>query len=530
MGIIIKDLSYLHPNKDLLFENISFSIEKGQKIGLVGNNGVGKSTLMKIINCELFPSGGNIIRNGSIYYIPQHFGQYNNLDIASALKIEQKLKALEAITNGNASNENFTILDDDWTIEDRALGALAEWGLDYLTLSDDFSRLSGGEKTKVFLAGISIHEPDIILMDEPTNHLDRVWRKRLYDKIVSSKTSILVISHDRTLLNLMPEIYELNKDEMVYYAGNYDFFKVEKEKAIESLQMKLEEKHKQLRIARKTAIETAERKQKHETRGKKANIKKGVGKMAMNTFQDKAEKSGTKLKDIHAGKMTKISEDITKIRQVIPDIKAMKIDFNNSALHTGKILVKGVKINFAYSNKFLWKEPLDFLIKSGDRIVLRGSNGSGKTTLLKIITNQLQPCTGTIDRNEFRYVYLDQEYSLVKDNLSVLEQAQSFNQANLEDHEIKTILNRFLFSADTWDKLCGKLSGGEKMKLALCCLMIGGNTPDMFILDEPTNNIDLQNIDILTQTIRDFQGTILVVSHDEYFIDQIGISSSIDLE
>jgi len=367
-------------------------------------------------------------------------------------------------------------------------------------------------------------------MDEPTNHLDFFWRKHLYDMIINSRSAMLIISHDRTLLNLLSEIYELNRDGIVYYAGNYESYKSEKELMMNSLQAQLEEKQKQLRIAKKTAIETAERKQKHEARGKKNNIKKGVGKMAMDTFQDKAEKSATKLKDIHADKMNTLSDNISIIRQAIPDMNTMKVDFNTSDLHIGKILVDAKDINFSYGNENqLWSKPLSFQIKSGERIALKGENGSGKSTLLKLITNQLFPTKGNLNCSDFKYTYLDQEYSLVKNNLTVLEQVQMFNEGQFEDYEIKTILNRFLFSSDTWDKLCEKLSGGEKMKLALCCLMIGGNTPDMFILDEPTNNIDIQNVEILTSTIKDFRGTILVVSHDQYFLEQIGIDYSIEL-
>lgn len=531
MGLIIKNLSYEHSNRESLFNNINFSVREGQKIGLVGNNGVGKSTLMKILSSELLPSYGEIISSDNIYYIPQHFGQYNYLTVSQALKIDQKLKALQAITEGNASVDNFTALNDDWAIEERALLAMSKWGLEYISLEQSFDKLSGGEKTKTFLAGISIHEPDIILMDEPTNHLDFASRKRLYDMVINSHSALVIISHDRTLLNLLSEIYELNPKGIEYYAGNYDFYKSEKESLMNSLQTQLEEKQKQLRVAKKTAIETAERKQKHEARGKKSNAKKGVGKMAMDTFQDKAEKSGAKIKDVHAVRMNTLLDDISKIRKTIPDMKDMKIDFNTSDLHLGKILVNAKDINFSYSeNNLLWPVPLCFQIKNGERIALKGVNGSGKSTLLKLITKQIHPTRGNMYCSDFKYIYLDQEYSLVKDNLTVLEQVEMYNEGQFEDYEIKTILNRFLFSSDTWDKSCKKLSGGEKMKLALCCLMIGGNTPDMFILDEPTNNIDIQNVEILTSTVKDFRGTILVVSHDQYFLEQIGIDYSLDLK
>jgi len=528
MPIKAKELNYIHPDREALFRDISFSVEKGEKTALVGNNGVGKSTLLKILAGELTPSSGEVFMPDIPYYVPQHFGQYSHLTIAQALHIDEKIKALQAILGGDTSTDNFTVLDDDWGIEERSLGALSLWGLDYLQLSQPMANLSGGEKTRVFLAGIAIHNPQIILMDEPTNHLDFAIRKKLHKLIESSGATIIIVSHDRTLLNKLSSIYELRKDEIVYYAGNYEFYKEQKELEISSLQARLEDKEKELRLARKIARETAERKEKHEARGKKHNIKKGVGKMAMNTFQDQAEKSASKLKDIHADKTKSIVKDIAELESSIPDLSAMKTDFNTSSLHTGKILVTAKGINYSYADKPLWKESLNFQIKSGDRIAIKGGNGSGKTTLLKLITGGLQPVEGTLERADFKYVYLDQEYSIIDNRLIVLEQLQHFANG-MHDHEIKIILNRFLFTYDTWDKPCSKLSGGEKMKLALCCLMVSANTPDMFILDEPTNNIDMQNIGILTATIRDYKGTVIVVSHDEYFVEEIGADKSYEL-
>lgn len=528
MSIIAKQLAYMHPDKEALFSDISFSVAQGEKIALVGDNGVGKSTLLQITANIFAPSSGEIVFSSTPYYIPQHFGQYSRLTVSQALQIDSKLSALRAILAGDASPENFTALDDDWTIEERAVAALSSWGLDYVTPDHSLSALSGGEKTRVFLAGVAIHDPDIILMDEPTNHLDHVSRKKLYDLIRTSRATVIVVSHDRTLLNQLSSIYEMSRNGMAYYAGNYEFYKEQKELEIEALQGRLEDKEKELRLARKVARETAERKQKHESRGKKLNQKKGIGKMAMDTKQDMAEKSGSKLKEVHADKMKSIAGNIAELQAALPDLKSMKTDFNTSELHAGKILVTAKGINYSYDESPLWKTPLDFQIKSGERIAVRGGNGSGKTTLLQLITGKLNPVQGELIRSEFSYVYLDQEYSMIKDELTVLQQIEQF-AAGIQDHEIKTILNRFLFPYDTWDKPCRVLSGGEKMKLSLCCLMVSANTPDMFILDEPTNNIDIRNVEILTATIRDYKGTVLVVSHDEYFIGQIETDYSIEL-
>lgn len=541
MSISIQQISYIHPDKEVLFSDLNFAISKGQKLGLVGNNGCGKSTLLQIIAGQLSPSSGVIVRPDDLYYIPQHFGQYDSLTIAQALQIERKQQALHAILAGDVSNENFTILNDDWNIEERSIAALDLWGLGQFTLSYPMNLLSGGEKTRVFLAGMDIHHPSVILMDEPTNHLDSSGRQRLYDWVEKYRSTLLVVSHDRTLLNLLPEICELEKHQINYYGGNYEFYKEQKTLMQEALQQRIEEKEKALRIARKVARETAERRDKQNVRGEKSNIRKGVPRIVLNALQGKSEKSTSKLTGVHQEKAEKLTDERNQLRGSLSPTAALKTDFNSSSLHTGKILVTAKEINFSYhsnsinndiqensiSKQQLWQAPVSFQLKSGDRLRIEGANGSGKTTLLKLITGQLQPQEGTLTRTDFSYVYLNQEYSIIDDRNSILEQTYAFNSRNLPEHEIKIILNRYLFPASEWDKSCRKLSGGEKMRLAFCCLMISNNTPDMFILDEPTNNLDIQSIEIITATIKNYAGTVIAISHDNYFIQEIGVEQCI---
>lgn len=541
MSISIQQISYIHPDKEVLFSDLNFAISKGQKLGLVGNNGCGKSTLLQIIAGQLSPSSGVIVRPDDLYYIPQHFGQYDSLTIAQALRIERKQQALHAILSGDASNENFVILDDDWNIEERSIAALDLWGLGQFTLSYPMNLLSGGEKTRVFLAGMDIHHPSVILMDEPTNHLDSSGRQRLYDWVEKCRSTLLVVSHDRTLLNLLPEICELEKCQINYYGGNYEFYKEQKTLMQEALQQRIEEKEKALRIARKVARETVERRDKQNVRGEKNNIKKGVPRIVLNALQGKSEKSTSKLNSTHQEKAEKLTSERNQLRSSLSPTATLKTDFNSSSLHTGKILVIAKEINFGYhpnsdSNDIqdnsdfkqqLWQTPISFQLKSGDRLRIEGANGSGKTTLLKLITGQLQPQEGNLTRMEFTYVYLNQEYSIIDDRNSIQDQAYAFNNRNLPEHEIKIILNRYLFPASEWDKSCRKLSGGEKMRLAFCCLMISNNTPDMFILDEPTNNLDIQSIEIITATIKNYTGTVIAISHDDYFIQEISIKQRI---
>ena len=475
MSIIIKDLSYTHTDKEVLFSNLNLIINSGEKTALTGNNGCGKSTLMRILAGEAAPSAGSVHCSGHLYYVPQHFGQYDGRTVAQVLGIDRKLTALHAILNGDTAEEHFARLDNDWNIEERTQAVLHAWHLNGISLLRPLEGLSGGEKTRLFLAGMELKEPDTLLLDEPTNHLDTAGRKRLYDFVHRTSATVLVISHDRTLLNLLPAICELSRNGLACYGGNYDFYKEQKEVHRNALQQQLEEKEKALRLARKTARE------------------------------------------------------ITNLKGSLPQTNKLKTDFNASALHIGKILVTAQNINFHYpdSNTNLWTVPLSFQLRSGNRFCIKGDNGSGKTTLLKLITGELTPTGGTIERADFTYIYLDQEYSLIQNEYTVSEQAEAFNLRHLPEHETKTILNRYLFPQDVWNKPCSKLSGGEKMRLAFCCLMIADNTPDLFILDEPTNNLDIESIEIITATIRNYQGTVLAVSHDRDFLKETGIEQEI---
>lgn len=540
MSIIIKDLSYTHSDKEVLFSHLNLTVSAGEKIALTGNNGCGKSTLMKILAGELSPSSGTVSGTTSgtascpehLYYVSQHFGQYDNQTVAEALGINLKLSALNAILNGDVSEKQFSILNDDWNIEERTRAVLNAWGMNDIPLTRAMDGLSGGEKTRIFLAGMELHQPTTILLDEPTNHLDAIGRERLYDFIRRSPATILLISHDRTLLNLMPSICEISPTGLAYYGGNYDFYKEQKALRLNALQQQLEEKQKALRLAQKTAREVEERKSKQNARGEKAAIKKGIPRIMMGTMKQHAENSSSKLTNIHAEKSEKLQQEMTSIKSSLPLTDRLKTDFNASALHTGKILVTAQDVTFHYpdTTDVLWQSPLCFQVRSGDRISIQGNNGSGKTTLLKLITGELSPTSGKIERVDFTHVYLNQEYSLIHNERSVLEQVEQFNLRCLAEHEVKTILNRYLFPRNVWDKPCGKLSGGEKMRLAFCCLMIADNTPDMFILDEPTNNLDIESIKIITATIRDYAGTVVVVSHDREFRKEIGVNREILLK
>ncbi|HEX5552183.1 MAG TPA: ABC-F family ATP-binding cassette domain-containing protein [Chitinophagaceae bacterium] len=527
--LILQNVTYRHPDKELLLEDISLTVNNHDKIALIGNNGSGKSTLLKIIAGQVQITAGQLKTGALPYYIPQVFGQYNHLTIAQALQVADKIRALKEILDGNITEDNLNLLEEDWTIERRCHEALRHWGLKDLELTRGMQTLSGGQKTKVFLAGISIHRPRLVLLDEPGNHLDNAGRELLEDFIRSTRVTLIMVSHDRKLLNLLDRICELNERGITVYGGDYDFYAGQKQMEEDALELDLKSKEKVLRKAREKQRETMERQNRSDARGKRKQETSGLPTISMNTLRNTAERSTARIKSVHTEKIDGISGQLQALRKELPRMAGMKFGFDHSPLHKGKILFAATGINFGYHQQRLWADDLNFKITSGERIALTGLNGSGKTTLIKIILGELQPRTGSVYRAACKPVYIDQDYSLIDNRLNVYRQAQQFNRTALQEHEVKSRLNHFLFAKQDWDKPCKALSGGEKMRLMLCLLAIGNRSPDMIILDEPTNNLDIQNIKILTAAINEYEGTLIVVSHDADFPEQTGVSRRIRL-
>ncbi|MCD8167503.1 MAG: ATP-binding cassette domain-containing protein [Tannerellaceae bacterium] len=524
-----KKISYSHPGNPILFNELSFTVHAGSKTGLIGNNGTGKSTLLQLMAGVLPPLSGEFIIKDPVWYIPQHTGQYDRQTVGEVLCISQKLAALHAILAGEATAENMEMLNDDWELEERVKDAFRKWKIEHLDPSHKFHELSGGEKTKVFLSGINLHEPAIVLLDEPTNHLDFDSRELLYRFLRQTHKTCLVVSHDRTLLEQLDFLYELSASGIKAYGGNYSFYREQKKIEAEALEEQVLEKEKAIRAARKIARETAERKQKKDARSEKYSSKMGISRMAVNTRRDKAEKSSTRLVNVHTEKLDTLGESLKKLKNEVQTEMNLVAGLHASALHKGKILLTACEVNFRYATGWLWQEDLSFRISSGERWLVKGTNGSGKTTLLKLLMGNLSPLKGRIERSGFSSLYLDQDYALLDGQLTVSEQAAAFNNRGLYDHEVKKQLTRFLFLPADWNKKCAGLSGGEKMRLVFCCLLLSNNIPDMLILDEPTNNLDVKSLDTITSVVKDFAGTLVIVSHDTWFTTTIGIDNVLEL-
>ncbi|MGI6223519.1 MAG: ABC-F family ATP-binding cassette domain-containing protein [Prevotella sp.] len=529
MSISVSGVSHHFANQQPLFAPVSFSVATHAKAAIVGDNGTGKSTLLRIIAGRLQPTEGAVQVSSQPFFVPQ-LNAVSYSTVAEALGIADKLQAMQSILAGSSDAMLFDILGDDWGIEQEALSALESWGMGRLQLTDDFNSLSGGEKTRVMLAGVSLHPHDILLLDEPTNHLDLSARHRLYDLIRQSQDTILLVSHDVTLLNLMDMTFELSPKGIRTYGGNYDFYHSQREVEQHALQQQIKSERSQLKTLQRNAQKMAERMQKREARGAHDKQKGGAARILLNAKAAQAQNSSARVLGRQGEILEKQRESLSTLKDQQNRKASLAIDLADNQLHAGKMLIRAENVNFAYPDGHpLWSEPINLEFRSGERIQLLGDNGCGKSTLLQLLVGKLKPTQGKVVTADFFYHYLDQEYEAMHSPLTVLQMADRYNVRHLPEHEVRLRLNRALFPESMWERPCQRLSGGEQMRLYLCCLLIANPSPDLFVLDEPTNNLDLSSLDILTSTMEQFHGALLVVSHDEAFVGHLSVSRQVTL-
>lgn len=531
MLINADQITYQIPNREPLFSNVNFTLQRGDKAAIAGNNGAGKTTLLKIIAGQEKASGGHLTVTGSLYYIPQHYGHFNHLSVAEALGVAPLIAALEAIEQGDLNQHYYDLLEHNWDIVARCSAAFAKWGLPGISLQQPLQALSGGMKTRLFLCGIDVFQPDVVLLDEPTNHLDAAARTQIYHWMENSSSTVLLISHDRQLLRLCDPIWELTAEGIKAYGGNYDLYAEQKATATAAAEHRLTHHEKELKEAKQKQQQALERKQHTDAQARRNARHSSAPKGWLNERRKNAEYSTAKLKHVHGDKVNELRSSLQEAAAMVQMQRIMKGYFGIPELPVGKVLIQATALNYRYGNDSspLWSAPLTFTIRSGQRLSIAGSNGSGKTTLLKLLRQELAAGEGSIQSARCTSLLLDQDYTLIDRSRSVLEQAMAFNETKLEPAAVHTMMANFLFGPDSWDKPCAVLSGGETLRLTLCCMVLQHKAPDIIYLDEPTNNLDLANIQMLGKIFAEYRGTLVVISHDTTFLEDAGVTDVLKL-
>ncbi len=522
-------LGYRLPDGSSLFHDLTFSFGP-TRTGLVGRNGVGKTTLLEILAGLRSASAGSLTQAGRISYLPQRVTFSPTATVADALQQAEQIAAHERVACGEGSLSDFDLLADQWDLPERIERGLAKLGVSHLTTQRTVSSLSGGELTRVRLAGLLLAEPDFLLLDEPTNHLDQGARAFVYDLVANWRKGLLVVSHDRHLLSLVTQIAELQPDGLQLYGGDFAFYQEQRALARLAAEQTLHSTEQRLKDAKLTAQRARERQERHQAHGRKTSGRQNLPAIVAGKLQRDAENTAARLRDRHAQKVEYLRQELQVARGQLPIETQIKVDLASSVVPPQKRLVelRAVNYRFADTEQELWSQPLSWEIIGPERIWLRGANGAGKSTLLDLLCSKKRPSAGTLHCRAERVGFLDQQVSLLDDSLSVLDNLRRVAPLRPE-HELRTLLGRFLFIRDDALKSAAVLSGGERMRAGLACLLGAEQAPELLIADEPTNNLDLPSLAALSAALHEFRGALLVATHDATFAAEIGLTREIVL-
>ena len=506
MILACKDISKSY-GTDVILEKISFNLEEKEKAAIVGVNGAGKTTLFKIITDAIsYDSGQLYIPKGTtIGYLEQNIDIRSEKTIheemlsvfESVFKTEEKLREMELEMPNvpqkeyNSFMEQYSRLQhefeesDGYSYQSRINGVLKGLGFTEEEYSQKVCTLSGGQKTRVFLGKLLLMKPDLLLLDEPTNHLDIESIQWLEDFLKGYTGSVLIISHDRYFLDkTVTKIIEIENRCSTVYNGNYSFF-----------------------ISQKEVIRAAQLKQ-YADQQKEIKHQEEVIKTLRQFNREKSIKRAES-REKALNKMEKIEK---------PENLPEKMHFRlTPRIQSGNDVLSVDSLSMAFDNNKLFSN-VTFEIKRGEKVAIIGPNGIGKSTLFKIILGELAPKSGktTLGVNVYPGYY-DQEHHELDDRNTIFDEIHNA-YPNMTNGEIRSVLAAFVFTNDDVFKTIGTLSGGEKGRVSLAKIMLSKS--NFLILDEPTNHLDMYSKEILENAINSYEGTVLYISHDRYFIDK----------
>lgn len=516
--IVCSDLSFSWPDDTPVFEHLSFSMGLG-RTGLVAPNGVGKSTLLKLIVGEYRPTGGTVSADGVVGYLPQSLPFVGDLTVAEVLGVAAVLDALHAVESGDASERHFTTIGNDWDIEERTRAELDRLGLGEVGLDRRMRTLSGGQVVSLGLAAQLLRRPDVLLLDEPTNNLDLDARHALYDVLDDWRGCLLLVSHDRALLDRMDRIAELDRGEISWYGGDFGHYeeavRVAREAAVKQVRS-AEQDVKREKREMQEARERAARRAGNAARNLKSA---GLARIAAGNMKSGAQAAAGKASEMHAARVDDAKARLDEAEKALREDEKIALELPGTRVPAGRTVFLGqaLRIRDVFAG-----DGVDLAIRGPERIALTGPNGAGKSTLLRLISGDLTPEHGSATRADGRVAYLSQRLDLLDPDRSVVENLM-VAAPDLPATRRMHLLARFLFRGARGQLPVGMLSGGERLRATLVCVLFAEPAPQLLLLDEPTNNLDLVSVGQLESALNAYEGAFVVVSHDERFLSGIGV-------
>ncbi|MCV0333948.1 ABC-F family ATP-binding cassette domain-containing protein [Microbacterium sp.] len=542
-SVILDRLTFTWPDGSVALDGVSGSFGSG-RTGLVGRNGAGKSTLLRLMAGELEPTSGVVSASGEVAYLPQQLTLDVDRRVADLLGVSEALDAVRAISAGDVDPAHFDAVGDDWDIEARAEASLAEAGLASDFLDRRVGELSGGEAVLVAIAGIRLRRAPITLLDEPTNNLDRDARAKLAAMVRAWKGTLIVVSHDLSLLELMDDTAELYAQTLSVFGGPYSEWRAWLDAEQDAAKQAEVTAAQVLRKEKRQRIE-AEVKLAHRTRtAKKAEIEKRVPKIVAHGRKMAAEVSAGRLRTEVGAKEDAARSVLDEAGRRVRSDSSMKIELPDPQVSRSR------RIATVGDHERAW------VIQGPERVALIGRNGAGKTTLLgRLVATGVHSSgamtpVGPQGREESGSEtevlssvrpalhaeahtdligYLPQRVDGLDEERSVFENIAAA-APHVPEKELRNRLARFLIRGATAERPVAALSGGERFRVALAKLLLADPAPHLVVLDEPTNNLDLDTVDQVVDALRAYRGAVLIVSHDDAFLRRLDLDLTLQID
>ncbi|SES32647.1 ABC-F family ATP-binding cassette domain-containing protein [Actinokineospora terrae] len=512
MAISCTDLAFSWPDDTPVFEGLSFTVGAG-RTGLVGVNGSGKSTLLKLLAGAYRPSAGSVVVDGLVGYLPQTLPLGDDLSVAEVLGIDRVLAALLAVESGDVRDEHFTTIGVDWDVEERTRAQLARLGLADVDFDRRLGTLSGGQVVSLGLAAQLVKQPDVLLLDEPTNNLDADARARLYAVLEEWSGCLLVVSHDRELLDRVDRIAEVTHGEVRLFGGNFTEWDAASRAAREAAERTVRDAEQEVKREKRELQQARERAARRASNAARTLDSAGLPRIFAGNMKRRAQESAGRADGTHSARVSGARARLDSASRAVRDDDQLVLELPDTTVPAGRTLFHGTGLQA----RGLFAAPgLTLDIRGPERIALTGPNGSGKSTLLRLI------------RDAVPAAYLSQRLDVLDPTLSVSDNL-ALAAPSMPRPDRMNLLARFLFRSDRAHLPVSVLSGGELLRATLACVLFAEPAPHLLLLDEPTNNLDLSSVTQLESALAAYKGAFVVVSHDPRFLASLSTTRHLTL-